>query len=509
MSQVRVRFAPSPTGPLHIGGVRTALYNYLFAKKNGGTFILRVEDTDQNRYVQGAEKYIKDSLSWLGMALDEGPEKGGEYGPYRQSERKELYKKYAFELVEKGLAYYAFDTPEDLDLMRKTEEQKGNPGAKYNYLTRGSMKNSLNMSESDLQEMLDSGVPRTIRLKIPQDKTISFTDVVRGEVSFSSNELDDKIILKGDDMPTYHLANIVDDHLMKITHVIRGEEWLSSTAHHVLMYEFFGWDSPIFSHLPLILKPSGKGKLSKRDGAKFGFPVFPLEWHDATEGIFSGFREMGFLPDALLNFLAFLGWNPGTEQEMFSLNELVDAFSLDRIGKSGARFDIDKAKWFNQQYLIKMDNQDVAKAAKPYFEDAGISVEMQHLSSVCGLMKERIMTLDELPNASKFFFYKPEEYDEKTIRKRFKLENKPHFEAIAEILEKNVDFKAADLSEQVKTYVNDNSLKFGEILPVLRIALTGTLKGPDLFETIAILGKQESIQRIEQALNDFETVING
>ena len=493
MSKVRLRFAPSPTGPLHIGGVRTALYNYLFARKRGGTFILRIEDTDQTRYMEGAEAYIIESLKWCGITFDEGPEMGGEYGPYRQSERKDLYHKYAHELLDRGHAYYAFDTPEELDQMRADLAEKGIHSAKYNYETRVNMRNSLTLSQAEVDHLIESGTPYTIRLKIPQDNSVTIHDGVRGEVTFQTNELDDKIILKADGMPTYHLANIVDDHLMEISHVIRGEEWLSSTSHHLLMYQFLDWDPPQYAHLPLILKPSGKGKLSKRDGAKFGFPVFPISWDsDNPEDSFTGFREEGFLPDALLNFLAFLGWNPGTEQEIFSMSQLIDAFSVDKIVKSGARFDFDKIKWFNQQYIIATENKDLALMMVDEVRAKGYNDDLEFLESFAGMMKERVEKIAEfIPNAT-YFFERPTDYHEKTVRKKFKPENIPAFRAIAEIIQNN----ASGLQDKVKGYIVDNGLGFGQILPILRVAITGSMQGPDLFEMMELLGSDESSTRI-------------
>jgi len=493
MSKVRLRFAPSPTGPLHIGGVRTALYNYLYARKRGGSFVLRIEDTDQTRYMKGAEEYIIESLKWCGITFDEGPEQGGDYGPYRQSERKDLYQKYAMELLNRGHAYYAFDTPEELDQMREDLAEKGIHSAKYNYETRDNMRNSLTLDPSEVEQLLSSGTPYTIRLKIPQDESITIKDGVRGEVTFQTNELDDKVILKADGMPTYHLANIVDDHLMEISHVIRGEEWLSSTSHHLLMYRFLDWKAPLYAHLPLILKPSGKGKLSKRDGAKFGFPVFPISWEsDNPEDSFTGFREDGFLPEALMNFLAFLGWNPGTEQEMFTMDELVEAFSVEKIVKSGARFDFDKIKWFNQQYIISTDDDILVDQIMDEVKERGYRDDRDFLRAFVGMMKERVEKTSEfIPNAT-YFFERPSSYDEKTVRKKFKEENIPHFQAIAEIIANH----AAGLQDLIKGYITDNGLGFGQILPVLRVAITGSMQGPDLFEMMELLGSKESSERL-------------
>lgn len=500
MSKPRVRFAPSPTGPLHIGGVRTALYNYLFAKQTGGTFILRVEDTDQTRYVRGAEDYIKESLEWFNMIPDEGPGYGGDFGPYRQSERKEIYAKYAFQLVEEGKAYYAFDTSEDLDKMRSDMEEKGIHSAKYNFETRGKMKNSLTLSDSEVKNRLESGDPFTIRLLIPQDEIISFTDAVRENVSFQSNELDDKIILKGDGMPTYHLANIIDDHLMKITHVIRGEEWLSSTAHHILMYKYFGWQAPIFAHLPLILKPSGKGKLSKRDGAKFGFPVFPLEWKQDGDDIYAGFREDGYLSEAVLNFIALLGWNPGNDEEMFSIEDLIKLFDPKRIVKSGARFDVEKILWFNQQYIIKTPDHILAEKLLPLAEARGIKTDKTFLTSFANLMKERVHKMEEFFENGAFFFTTPTEYDAKTVRKKYKVENEPHFRAIIKGLKEMSQFTANTTESYIKSYMSDHELNYGQVFPILRVSLSGTMTGPDLFETMELLGQQEVLERLDRGV---------
>ena len=502
---VRVRFAPSPTGPLHIGGVRTALYNYLFAKKLGGTFILRIEDTDQTRYVAGAEQYIIDSLNWLGLTTDEDPVKGGDYGPYRQSDRKDIYQKYAQQLVEQGDAYYAFDSSEDLERMRQEEKELGNHTPKYDHKIRMKMKNSFTLSEDEIKQHLDSGENVTIRLKIPSDETITFEDLVRGQVSFQTTELDDKVIMKADGMPTYHLANIIDDHSMEISHVIRGEEWLSSTAHHVLMYRFFKWDSPKFAHLPLILKPSGAGKLSKRDGAKFGFPVFPMDWEG--EEFYQGFKEAGFLAPALKNFLAMLGWNPGTEQEMFTMDELIEAFSIEKIVKSGARFDFDKAKWFNQQYIIASDNNDLLSMVKPYVVEKGYELPSDYfMLGFIELMKERVINISEFVDTGYYFFESPKEYDEKTARKKWKNENAVHFDAMMNHLSSLESFDTESVQSSIKGYITENELGFGAILPILRIAISGTMKGPDVFGMIALLGKDKSLDRLKTGIQFIQTL---
>ena len=509
--KVRVRFAPSPTGPLHIGGVRTALYNYLLAKKFDGQFLLRIEDTDQTRYVSGAEDYIVESLKWLGMTPDEGPEQGGSFGPYRQSERKDTYHKYVNLLVQTEHAYFAFDTPEELEEMRERYKALGVHSPKYDQNTRSSMKNSLTLSEDESQSLIQKGDNVVVRLKVPEDQVISFTDEVRGEVSFQSAELDDKVLMKADGMPTYHLANVVDDFLMKISHVVRGEEWLSSTGHHVLLYRAFGWESdiPKFAHLPLILKPNGKGKLSKRDGAKFGFPVFPLDWMDKKEDeLFAGFRESGFLSSAVINFLAFLGWNPGTEQEIFSLSELKDAFSVDKIIKSGAKFNYDKAKWYNQQYIIKTPDNELAELIRIDIEEKlGSSVDLSFLTKVCGLMKERVMSIHEIYSEGYYFFNEEFEYDQKTINKKYKSENALHFENIISSLESTKDWQASNIQKVIKSYITDNQLSFGAILPILRICLAGTMKGPDVFEMMALLGKKQVVKRMYKGIDICEETI--
>jgi glutamyl-tRNA synthetase len=490
---IRVRFAPSPTGPLHIGGVRTALYNYLLAKQQGGTFILRIEDTDQTRYVPGAEQYIIDSLVWAGMVPDEGPGFGGEYGPYRQSERKPIYRQYAEQLVELGHAYYAFDTSEELDARREQEGES----FKYGIASRLSLRNSLSLSKEESERLIKEGTNVVIRIKIPEDKSIVINDSIRGEVTFNCNELDDKVMLKADGMPTYHMANIVDDHLMKITHVIRGEEWLPSTAHHQLLYDCFGWEAPQFAHLPLILKPTGQGKLSKRDGAKFGFPVFPLNWDGSDgDGAFPGFREEGFLPEALLNFIAFLGWNPGNDEEMLNLEKLISAFSIDRIVKSGARFDYDKAKWYNQQYLMAMPNEEIAKLLQPIAKEKGIEANYEKLTHAAGMMKERVYFLQDILITGYYLFSEPQDIDSDTFNKKFKPELDKRFLEIGEIAKGIGEAPKEKFELAIKTFIADNQLKMGDILPILRIALTGTMQGPDLFDTFSILGGEESNKRI-------------
>lgn len=506
MENIRLRFAPSPTGALHIGGVRTALYNYLMARKYKGTFVLRIEDTDQTRYVPGAEAYILEALSWCGINPDEGPGIGGDYGPYRQSERKSLYRQYADQLVASGHAYYAFDTPDELAAHREEAEKNGRT-FKYDARVRHQLNNSLHLSPQELNERLQSGESYTIRLAVPEDEVIAVADQVRGMVHFQTSELDDKVILKGDGMPTYHLANIVDDHLMKITHVIRGEEWLPSTAHHVLLYRFLGWEEvmPQFAHLPLILKPNGKGKLSKRDGAKLGIPVFPLSWQgQEAEDAFQGFREFGFLPDAVNNFLAFLGWNPGTEQEIFSMDQLIEAFSMDKIGKSGARFDFDKARWFNQQYIIQASNTSLLERVRPLIEQQGHAPDDQFLLQFIELMKERVHLIEDFWNNGYYFFEDFSAFDEKMVRKKWKVDKREAFDQMKAFIADLSDFTAHHIKDQVKAYIQDSGHKLGDMLPILRLGLTGTMKGPDIFGTMALLGQKEVVRRLENSYQRFD-----
>jgi len=498
---VRVRFAPSPTGALHIGGVRTALYNYLFARKHGGTFILRIEDTDQNRYVPGAEQYIIEALQWTQLIPDEGVGFGGGHGPYRQSDRKDMYQQYAHELVQRGHAYYAFDTPEDLERLREAEAN-----FTYNFRTRAGLKNSLTLAADAVQQHLKAGTPCVVRLKVEPDQAIRIEDLIRGEVVFQSSELDDKVLLKADGMPTYHLANIVDDHLMGITHVIRGEEWLPSTAHHVLLYRGFGWEDtmPKFAHLPLILKPEGNGKLSKRDGAKFGIPVFPLAWAGQTpEESFPGFRETGFLPEATINFLALLGWHPGDEQEIFNLDELTQAFSIEHIGKSGARFDYEKAKWFNQRYIQAADNKALATHIRPLAEAKGYATEEMFLVQVATLMKERVTFLPDFVEQGYYLFEPVRAYDDEMVRKKWNPDLRPHFEALINLVDGASLFEAAVLEEAVKQFMQERALKPGDVLSLLRLALAGTMKGPAVFDMAAVLGKTETVRRLQTALAHF------
>jgi len=509
MSQVRLRFAPSPTGPLHIGGVRTALYNYLYARKNNGTFVLRIEDTDQGRYVEGAEQYIIDALKWLGLEFDESPEKGGDFGPYRQSERKAIYKQYTDQLIASGHAYYAFDSSEELGEMRARYEAEGVHSPKYDASTRMSMKNGLTLSDSEVEDLLKKGDNVVVRLKLDPDQEVCFNDVVRGDVTFNTTQLDDKVLLKADGMPTYHMANIVDDYSMKISHVVRGEEWLSSTAHHVLLYQALGWEEqmPTFAHLPLILNPTGKGKLSKRAGAKFGFPVFPLSWKAETEeDSFEGFKEFGFDPAATLNFLAFLGWNPGTDQEIFSLDQLVEAFDLSDIVKAGARFDIDKAKWYNQQYIINSASSDLLAPVQEILRNNKVDVSDDFALKFIDLMKERVNLLPDFYNNAPYFFTDQFDYDEKTIRKKWKEQNIPHVKTLFGMIEDMEDWTTESLQEMIKGYITSNELSFGNILPFVRVATAGTMKGPDVFAMMALLGKEEVVKRLHSGLVKFDEI---
>ncbi len=500
---IRVRFAPSPTGPLHIGGVRTALYNYLFARKHGGKMILRIEDTDQSRFVPKAEDYIKESLAWCGIHFDEGIDNKGEYGPYKQSERKEMYRTYADQLIATGNAYYAFDTAEELDAMRQQAESQKQTFI-YGISTRQQLNNSLNMSTKELQNALDSGKPYVIRFKIPENKEVVFTDIIRGEVKVNTNTLDDKVLFKSDGMPTYHLANIVDDHLMVISHVIRGEEWLPSAPLHVLLYEAFGWDTPLFAHLPVILKPVGKGKLSKRDGEKMGFPVFPMNWTDTQSGdVYAGYKESGYFPDAFINMLALLGWNPGTEQEIFDMQGLIQAFDLARVGKAGAKFDPDKAKWFNQQYMRLQADSDLAEILNEQLTAQGIEAPMETITQVVALVKERCTFPADLYEQAYFFFQTPESYNAKVAKKRWKTDTPEHMQAIQNILQEAPEWASVPLQTTVKAYIQDNNLSMGAVMNALRLAIVGDSKGPDLFDIIALVGRDNSIARIQKAIQSL------
>ena len=498
--KVRVRFAPSPTGGLHIGGLRTALFNYLFAKKHGGDFILRIEDTDQTRFVDGAEAYIEEALNWAGIPYDEGPNKKGDFGPYRQSERKDSYAAYVNTLVEKGAAYYAFDTPESLDFHRTDHESKGKTFI-YNAHNRLKLDNSLSLSKEVTASKIAVRTPYVVRFKTPENTTITTSDMIRGRVSFKTDTLDDKVLFKSDGMPTYHLANVVDDHLMQISHVIRGEEWLPSLALHIQLYQAFGWEAPEFAHLPLIMKPTGKGKLSKRDGEKGGFPVFPLTWLTST-----GYKEAGYFPEAVINFLALLGWNPGTAQELFGLNELVAAFELERVQKSGARFDPEKTKWFNQQYLQMSTAANILPEFKKGLLAAFGAAAMENksdnaLKTIIGMVKERASFAQELIGLSAYFFADPTEYDQKALKKQWK-ENTPQIlEALLEIIETQADFSSASLELSIKTYITAEELSFGAVMPPLRLALVGALSGPHVFDIMEVLGKDSCVKRIKALLN--------
>jgi glutamyl-tRNA synthetase len=496
---IRVRFAPSPTGPLHIGGVRTALYNYLFAKKHKGVFVLRVEDTDQNRYVNGAEAYIAKTLDWLGINPDESPNNPGAFGPYRQSERKTGYLQHAEALVKTGNAYLAFDTAAALQNLREAAEKEGERFI-YNWENRNDLKNSLSLNAAEVEALIESKTPYVIRFKSyssKQQKPLHMTDMVRGEVVVDTSLLDDKIIVKQDGMPTYHLANVVDDHLMEISHVIRGEEWLPSMALHILLYRAFDWKAPVFAHVPLILKPSGKGKLSKRDGEKFGFPVFPLEWNENT----TGFKESGYLPEALVNYLALLGWNAGGEEELFSLKELVSLFSLEGITKAGGRFDPERCKWFNQQHLHKVDSRVVERWLDKLLQERDIKPMQGITSAVVSLVQDRLTLLTDLWDETHFFFVAPVRYDEKAVRKQWKEETPQILTTVMNLIENASDNRPESLSASIKLWANENGVKLGMIMAPLRIALVGALKGPDVFAICGVLGKAECLQRIATAID--------
>ena len=515
MRKVRVRFAPSPTGPLHIGGVRTALYNYLFARQNGGDMILRIEDTDQTRFVPGAEDYIIEALDWLGIKFDEGVHIGGNYGPYRQSDRKPLYRQYADQLLRDGWAYYAFDRPEALDAKRKEYEAQKKT-FQYDCTTRLSMENSLSLPADEVQRRIDNGEPYVVRFKFPEDMDITVHDLIRGDVTMNSRLLDDKVLFKSDGMPTYHLANIVDDHLMKVSHVIRGEEWLPSAPLHVMLYRAFGWEDtmPQFAHLPLLLKPDGNGKLSKRDGDRLGFPVFPLDWHNPETGeISSGYRERGYLPEAVVNMLALLGWNPGNDQELMTMDELIKLFSIEHISKSGAKFNVEKAKWFNHEYLQKCSDERIAEMFLPQLKEHGIKVEdsgsnnfqlstfnSQYVTKVCGMMKERISFPSELWDQTHYFFVAPTEYDPKAVAKRWKPGMTTHMAKVIEILN-TVPFEYDAIHQALlEDYIKGNELNMGQIMNSLRLAVVGTTVGPDMLTLVMTIGKEETIARVQHAI---------
>ena len=494
---VRVRFAPSPTGPLHMGGVRTALYNYLFARQKNGTFILRIEDTDRSRFVEGAEEYIMESLDWCGIKVDEGVREGGKSGPYRQSERKELYGKYAEELLKKGSAYIAFDTPDELEELRRSYEKKGNTFM-YNARIRDRLNNSLSLQKHEVQKMIGEGVPYVIRFKMPHNEDIEMDDMIRGHIMVNSSTLDDKILFKSDGMPTYHLANVVDDHLMEISHVIRGVEWLPSLPLHYMLYHAFGWDKPSFAHLPLLLKPTGNGKLSKRDGDKLGFPVFPLYWPHGDKA--RGYREDGYLPGAFVNMLALLGWNPGTEKEIFSMDELIKEFSIERVGKSGARFDAGKAKWFNHQYMQLQNLDDVSTEYIHLVKGKGYDISMDKSRRLVDMVRERVSFVHELWEQTDFFFEAPSSYDEKAVKKRWKENSPALMEELRSVLEGLDSFGSEETEKEVKEWINKNEYGMGAVMNAFRLLIVGEMRGPHLFDIITFIGKEETLRRIDRGL---------
>ncbi|MBL4587381.1 MAG: glutamate--tRNA ligase [Flavobacteriales bacterium] len=505
--KVRVRFAPSPTGPLHIGGVRTALYNYLFAKKMGGDFILRIEDTDQTRYVPSAEEYIQEALEWSGIKIDEGPKAGGSFGPYRQSERKESYRQYAEQLIGSGHAYYAFDTTEELTEMRERLTKAKVASPQYNAITRETMKNSLTLSEDEVEKRIAAGQPYVIRIKIPRKEEVRIHDVIRGWVVVHSSQMDDKVLFKSDGMPTYHLANVVDDFKMKITHVIRGEEWLPSAPLHVLLYRYLGWEEqmPQFAHLPLILKPDGNGKLSKRDGDRLGFPVFPLNWKDPKSGEQSyGYRERGYFPEAFVNMLSMLGWNPGTSQELFSMDELVAAFSLERVGKSGSKFDPDKAKWFNQQYLRTRNNAELADFFQKDLQKRGVEADNGYVQNVCSLIKEKTQFVGEFWSIGSYFFQTPTEYDEKVIRKRWNENAERYFPALAEELTTLKNWNAETIEATFRATAEKLQINPGHVMQLFRVLVSGQAGGPALFEMAELLGKEVVVLRLKTGVEKLK-----
>lgn len=511
MREVRVRFAPSPTGALHIGGVRTALYNYLLARKNNGKMILRIEDTDQTRFVPGAEEYIQQSLQWVGIKIDEGFGVGGPHAPYRQSERKPMYMQYAQKLVADGHAYYAFDTEAELDVMRERLKTAGVASPQYNSITRTQMRNSVTLPESEVKALLEADTPYVIRLKVPRKEEIRLNDMIRGWVMVHSSQIDDKVLMKSDGMPTYHLANVVDDYLMKISHVIRGEEWLPSAPLHVLLYKFLGWESemPQFAHLPLLLKPSGEGKLSKRDADQMGFPIFPLDWIDPnTKEKAPGFREAGYLPEALINFLAFLGWNPGTTQEIFSMDDLVNAFTVERIGKAGTKFDIQKAQWFNQQYLRLKSNDELAGYLLASLNQEGVSCPFEKAVKIVGVMKERVVFPKDFWEQGHFFFFAPTTYDDAVVNKKWNDDAVKVLSNYSEALNKLSSFDAANLKNTLEQVTKELGISTGKILQALRLSITGAGGGPDLMMIMEIIGKEEIINRISYALQNLKVKVS-
>lgn len=497
--KIRVRFAPSPTGPLHIGGVRTALYNYLFAKQHGGDFVLRIEDTDSQRFVPGAEKYIEDTFKWLGLEYDESPSKGGGFAPYRQSERKEIYKQYVRQLLDSGAAYIAFDTPGELEAKRAETSN-----FQYDASTRLQMRNSLTLPKEEVQALIDNDIQHVVRIKIEPGIDIKVNDLIRGEVTINSSVLDDKVVYKSaDELPTYHLANVVDDHLMDITHVIRGEEWLPSAPLHVWLYRSLGWEDsmPRFAHLPLLLKPEGNGKLSKRDGDRLGFPVFPLQWKDPKTGeVSSGYRESGYLPEAVINFLALLGWNPGNDQEIFSLKELVGLFSFDKASRSGAKFDYEKAKWFNHKYIQAKPNDALAQMYLPVLEEKGVHAKPEYVEKVVGLVKDRVSFVPELWAQSSFFFVAPTSYDEKTIKKRWKTETPSQLTELIGLLQGMDDFSPENQEKIIMKWIEDHQYHLGNVMNAFRLALVGEGKGPHIFDITTLIGQKETVERLKKAI---------
>ena len=498
--QVRVRFAPSPTGPLHIGGVRTALFNYLFAKKHNGVFYLRIEDTDQTRFVSGAETYIFEALDWLGIAPDETVGKNEKFGTYRQSERQQIYKQYADELINKGWAYYAFDSAESLDQHRKNHEAQGKTFI-YNWHNREKFDNSLTLSPDDLNQRLANNDAYVIRFKTPKDETLVLQDIIRGEIKVDTNLLDDKVLFKSDGMPTYHLANIVDDHLMETSHVIRGEEWLPSLALHVLLYRAFGWEAPQFAHLPLILKPEGNGKLSKRDGDKFGFPIFPLDWH-GEEGVSVGYREAGYFPEAVVNFLALLGWNDGTEQELFSLDELIEKFDLTRVHKAGAKFDYKKNTWFNHQYLQKQSDKNLALSLNKILIEKGVNTDLD-LEKMISMTKERANFVADLWDLNHYFFEAPQAFDE-NVTKKFDENTVNLLSQTKDVIQKMTNFDSLNIESDLKNWLAEQNIGVGKLMQPLRIAMVGELKGPHLFDIMSLIGKTETLKRIDFFIKTFK-----
>ncbi len=503
MNRVRVRFAPSPTGPLHLGGMRTALYDYLFAKNQGGDFILRIEDTDTARYVEGAEEYIMEALEWAGIIPDESPKHGGNYGPYRQSERRKIYDRYTAEILKTDFAYIAFDTPEELDQIRAEFESRGEVFS-YNYITRNTLRNSLSLSEEEVQKLIDKQTPHVVRFKMPVDRTLNLEDIIRGKFTVNTNTLDDKVLVKNDGMPTYHFANIIDDYKMKISHVIRGEEWLPSLGLHVLLYEAMGWQAPEFAHLSLILKPEGKGKLSKRDGAKFGFPVFPLDFHDKTsDETYPGYREQGYLPEAFVNFLALLGWSPADDKEILSLQEMSQEFDLHKLHKAGARFSKEKAEWFNHQYLQKKTDEEVLEMLMSIDQVKDSTLSKENILKIIALMKERATFAKDIYEDGKFFFQSPASYDEKAVAKAWNKDAVENMKEFASELQ-SVTFNREVLKQHIQDFAQNKSMGMGKIMMPLRLALVGELKGPDVPDIMEILGSEETIVRIQNAINNIQ-----